>query len=153
MTISVDLWSDGACSGNPGPGGYAALLVVAGHPPHEVTGGEKHTTNNRMELMGVIAGLRALKKPCEVTVHTDSSYVLGGFDKGWYWGWKTRSFRTSSGSPVANRELWEMLELEIARHDRVTWVKVKGHAGVEYNERCDRLAVAAAARQAGRPIT
>ena len=138
----VELWTDGACSGNPGPGGWACILRTAGHE-RELSGGEAHTTNNRMELRAVIAGLAALDRPCRVEIHIDSTYVMHAITKDWIAGWKKRGWRTAAKTPVANRELWEALEAELARHD-VTWTKVKGHAGVELNERCDVLAVEAA---------
>jgi ribonuclease HI len=142
---AVELWTDGACSGNPGPGGYAALLRVGAHEK-EVCGGEAHTTNNRMELMAVVAGLRALTRPCAVTVHLDSSYVMNAFAEKWLEGWQRKGWVTSTKQPVKNRDLWEELLVEVARH-HVKWTKVKGHAGVTHNERVDALAVAQCERQ------
>jgi len=139
----VELWTDGACSGNPGPGGWAAVLRC-GERSRELAGGERLTTNNRMELQAVIEGLAALDRPCRVTVHTDSTYVMHAITKNWIAGWQRRGWKTAARTPVANRELWERLLAELARHDEVTWVKVRGHAGVDLNERCDELAVAAA---------
>ncbi len=138
----VDLWTDGACSGNPGPGGWAAVLVCNGRE-RELSGGAKLTTNNRMELQAVIEGLTALDRPCAVKVHIDSTYVMHAITKNWIAGWQKRGWKTAAKTPVANRELWERLLGELGRHE-VSWVKVKGHAGVELNERCDELAVAAA---------
>jgi ribonuclease HI len=142
----VSLYTDGSCSGNPGPGGWGAILV-AGGKELELSGGEALTTNNRQELLAVIHGLRALKRPCEVTVTTDSEYVANAFVKGWLAGWKRRGWVTSKREPVKNRELWEQLDVEVSRHE-VSWVWVRGHGGHSYNERCDRLAVAAAAAAA-----
>ena len=144
----VELWTDGACSGNPGPGGWAAVLVARGPDGTivkqvELSGADPATTNNRMELQAVISGLQALERPTRLTVHIDSTYVMHAITKNWIAGWKTRGWRTAAKTPVANRELWEALEAGLARHD-VTWTKVKGHAGVELNERCDVLAVEAA---------
>lgn len=136
----VHLWTDGACSGNPGPGGWAALLV-SGERERELSGGERATTNNRMELLSVIEGLRALTRPCRVVVHLDSAYVMHGFTKGWLNAWRRNGWRTAARKPVKNRELWERLADEVARH-QIEWTLVKGHAGVALNERVDALAVA-----------
>jgi len=141
-TPDVELWTDGACSGNPGPGGWAAVLRC-GDRERELHGGERLTTNNRMELQAVIEGLAALDRPCRVTVHIDSTYVMHAITKNWIVGWQKRGWKTAAKTPVANRELWESLLAQLARHE-VSWVKVKGHAGVDLNERCDELAVAAA---------
>jgi ribonuclease HI len=135
----VELWTDGACSGNPGPGGWAAVLRWNGHLK-ELSGGDPQTTNNRMELMSVIEGLRALTRPVDVVVHVDSAYVEGAFTQGWIDRWRQNGWRTAGKQPVKNRDLWEALAEEVARH-RVTWKRVAGHAGVELNERADRLAV------------
>jgi ribonuclease HI len=144
----VELWTDGACSGNPGPGGWAALLRAGGRE-RVVTGGEPLTTNNRMELMSVVEGLRALKRPCRVRVHLDSSYVKNAFTNGWLAKWQRNGWRTSGKQPVKNRELWEELDAEASRH-AIEWVKVTGHAGVALNERVDQLACAERDRQAAR---
>jgi ribonuclease HI len=136
----VELWTDGACSGNPGPGGWAALLR-AGERERVVSGGELLTTNNRMELKSVVEGLRALKRPCRVRVHLDSSYVKNAFTNGWLVRWQRNGWMTSGKEPVKNRELWQELLEEVSRHT-IEWVKVAGHAGVELNERVDRLACA-----------
>src|SRR5690349_21802676 len=135
----VELWTDGACSGNPGPGGWAAILRWNGHVK-EVSGGEPQTTNNRMELMSVIEGLRALTRPVDVVVHVDSAYVESAFTQGWIDRWRQNGWRTAGKQPVKNRDLWEALAEEVARH-RVTWRRVAGHSGVELNERADRPAV------------
>lgn len=147
----VQLWTDGACSGNPGPGGWAAILVVnttSGPAFKELAGGERQTTNNRMELLGVIEGLRTLDRRCAVAVHCDSNYVIHAFEKNWLAGWKRRGWRKGDGKPVLNADLWRELEAQVARH-HVTWVKVKGHANVTLNERCDELAVAACKQHGG----
>ena len=133
----VDLYSDGACKGNPGPGGWGVLLRHQ-DKERELSGGDPLTTNNRMELMAVIQGLNALNKPCDVTVFTDSQYVKNGIEQ-WIAQWKGRGWRTSAGKPVANKDLWLELEAAIQRHT-VHWCWVKGHAGDYGNERADRLA-------------
>lgn len=133
----VEMWTDGACKGNPGPGGWGAWMRSGGHE-RELCGGESETTNNRMELMAVIQGLRALNKSCEVTVHVDSSYVMNGMTK-WIAGWKRNGWRTGAKKPVKNVELWQELEAEVARHT-VRWQWVKGHSGDPGNERADDLA-------------
>jgi ribonuclease HI len=145
--VEVELWTDGACSGNPGPGGWAAILIARrpdGSVAKEVelSGSEKHSTNNRMELMAVIEGLTALERPTAVTVHIDSRYVMDAIVKRWYVGWRNRGWLTAAKKPVANQELWERLLPQLERHT-VAWTQVAGHSGVELNERCDRLAVAA----------
>ncbi len=136
----MELWTDGACSGNPGPGGWAALLCLGTHE-RELSGGERATTNNQMELVSVIEGLRALTRPCRVQVHLDSSYVMHAFTKGWLVSWQANGWRTAAKQPVKNRELWEQLLGEAERHE-IAWVLVKGHNGVKRNERVDALAVA-----------
>ena len=138
---SVELYTDGACLGNPGPGGWAALLR-AGHHERELSGGEAQTTNNRMELMAAIAGLEALKRPCSVELTTDSQYVKRGVEE-WMPRWRANGWRTSDRQPVKNRDLWERLAAALAAH-RVRWHWVKGHAGHDDNERVDALARAAA---------
>ena len=134
----VDIYTDGACRGNPGPGGWGAILVYGGREK-ELSGGEAHTTNNRMELSGVIAALSALKEPCEVTLTTDSKYVADAVVNGWAKGWRARGWRKADKSPALNPDLWEQLLQLLDRHT-VTFVWVKGHAGHPYNERCDTLA-------------
>jgi ribonuclease HI len=139
-TALVECWTDGACSGNPGPGGWAALLR-SGEREKEVSGGERLTTNNRMEMLAVLGGLRACKRRCRVVVHTDSRYVMDAFTKGWLVRWQANGWRRADKEPVKNRELWEDLLAEVARHD-VRWKWVRGHAGSVDNERVDALAVA-----------
>jgi ribonuclease HI len=136
----VDLFTDGACSGNPGPGGWGAILRSGSHE-RELSGGEKATTNNRMEMMAVIQGLAALKQPSTVILHTDSRYVMDGATK-WIANWKKNGWKTADKKPVKNDDLWRLLETEATRHD-VTWKWVRGHAGHAENERADALARAA----------
>jgi ribonuclease HI len=133
----VAIWTDGACSGNPGPGGYGAILQFGGKEK-EISGGETTTTNNRMELMGAIAALEALSRPCAVDLHTDSQYVRNGVTQ-WLRGWKARGWKTADRQPVKNVDLWQRLESAFDRHD-VAWHWVRGHAGDEMNERADALA-------------
>ena len=136
----VNIYTDGACSGNPGPGGWGTILEYAGHEK-ELSGGEALTTNNRMELTAVIEGLKALKEKCGVTVTTDSKYVADGINLGWAKKWKANGWRKPDKKPALNPELWdELLSLVDAHEVRIVWIK--GHAGHPYNERCDRLAVA-----------
>ena len=137
MTPFVVIHTDGACRGNPGPGGWGAILQAGGHEK-ELCGGELATTNNRMELMAAIQALEALKKPCEVELHTDSQYVQKGIHE-WIHSWKRRGWKTADGKPVKNDDLWRRLDEARLRHD-VTWRWVKGHAGHELNERADLLA-------------
>ena len=136
---TVEMFSDGACSGNPGPGGYGVILRFAGREK-ELSGGEAMTTNNRMELLGVIEGLSALKEPCRVVLTTDSRYVVDSVTKGWVYGWKKKGWIKSDKKPALNVDLWEKLLPLLEKHD-VTFNWVKGHAGHPENERCDRLAV------------
>jgi ribonuclease HI len=133
----VIIHTDGACSGNPGPGGWGAILAF-GDRVKEMKGGEPHTTNNRMELMGAISALEALKRPCLVDLHTDSQYMRDGIMK-WIHGWKRNGWKTADKRPVKNVDLWQRLEAALERH-RVTWHWVKGHAGHAENERADELA-------------
>ena len=142
----VYIFSDGACSGNPGPGGYGVILRCDGREK-ELSGGAPNTTNNRMELSGVIAGLEALKFPCKVILQTDSRYVVDGIEKGWAKSWKRNNWIKSDKKPALNRDLWERL-LDLLEVHEVSFVWIKGHAGHEENERCDRLAVAERDRQA-----
>ncbi|MBE6870879.1 MAG: ribonuclease HI [Ruminococcaceae bacterium] len=138
----VNLYTDGACSGNPGPGGWGVILEY-GTAQKELSGGEANTTNNRMELTAAITGLEALKEPCEVTLYTDSKYVADGIDKGWALSWKRRGWKKADNKPALNPDLWERLLTLLEKHSvKIVWVK--GHDGHEYNERCDKLAVAAA---------
>jgi ribonuclease HI len=133
----VNIYTDGACSGNPGPGGWGAILRWANHE-RELSGGEPHTTNNRMELLAAISALDALKRPCSIDLHTDSQYVRQGITQ-WIHGWKRNGWRTADRKPVKNADLWERLDAAIARHE-VRWHWVRGHAGHELNERADQLA-------------
>ena len=135
----VILYTDGACSGNPGPGGYGAILIYNGIEK-EVSGGEKNTTNNKMEMMAVIKGLEMLKEPCEVEVYSDSAYVVKKIKKGWIYSWKKNGWRKADKKEVKNIDLWEKL-LKLMETHKVTFLKVKGHADDELNNRCDRLAV------------
>ncbi|MBB3891298.1 ribonuclease HI [Phenylobacterium haematophilum] len=137
MTPQVVIYTDGACSGNPGPGGWGAVMISGAHVK-EICGGEPGTTNNRMELMAAIQALEALKKPCKVELHTDSTYVMKGISE-WIFGWKKRGWKTADGKPVKNDDLWRRLDTARARQD-VSWNWVKGHAGHELNERADALA-------------
>ncbi len=134
----VIIYTDGACSYNPGPGGYAAILKY-GSAEKTVTGGERETTNNRMELRAVIEGLSALKEPCSVTVYSDSAYVVNAFEFGWITDWQKNGWRTADKKPVKNVELWQELLTLCGKH-LVRFEKVKGHADNEYNNRCDKLA-------------
>ena len=138
---TVIIHTDGACSGNPGPGGWGAILSFGDHEK-EIRGGEPHTTNNRMELMAAIAALEALKRPCKVELHTDSQYMHNGIST-WIKQWKRNGWRTADKKPVKNADLWQRLEQALAPH-RVEWHWVRGHAGHLENERADALARAAA---------
>ena len=136
----VDIYTDGACRGNPGPGGWGALLIFKSQEK-ELSGAESQTTNNRMELMGAIMALAALTRGCHVRLHTDSKYVCTGVTD-WLPNWQARGWKTADKKPVKNQDLWERLDAEAQRHD-VKWIWVKGHAGNEGNERVDRIANAA----------
>ena len=138
---NVDLYTDGACSGNPGAGGYGAILIYRGIEK-EISGGEPSTTNNRMEIFAVIAGLRCLKESCDVTIYSDSAYTVNAFNEGWIQGWKTNGWKKADGKPVLNADLWLEL-LSLMEPHEIRFVKVKGHADNEYNNRCDALARAA----------
>ena len=137
----VEIFTDGACKGNPGPGGWGAILKF-GDVEKEMKGGEAHTTNNRMEMTAAIEGLNALKRPCHVTLSTDSRYVMDGLTK-WIKGWQRNGWRTADKKPVKNADLWQAL-LDAAAPHRIDWIWVKGHAGHPENERADRLASDAA---------
>ncbi|MCR5635753.1 MAG: ribonuclease HI [Clostridiales bacterium] len=140
----VNIYTDGACSGNPGPGGWAAVLKYGEHTK-EIFGAEPDTTNNRMELTAVIEALKLLKEPCEVSLYSDSKYVCDGLTKGWAEGWKSRGWKKSDGKPALNPELWnELLDLYNTHSVSVIWIK--GHNGHPENERCDTLAVNAIAQ-------
>ncbi|MBQ3065470.1 MAG: ribonuclease HI [Clostridia bacterium] len=138
----VYIYTDGACKGNPGRGGWGTILVFGEHEK-ELSGGEANTTNNRMELMAVISGLEALKEPCEVVLTSDSTYVVHSITKQWLDGWVKKNWKKSGGVPVPNTDLWKRLLAAMAPH-QIEWVWVRGHNGHPYNERCDMLAVAAA---------
>lgn len=144
---TVYIFSDGACSGNPGPGGYGVILRCEGKEK-ELSGGEPNTTNNRMELSGVIAGLEALKYPCRVFLQTDSRYVVDGIEKGWAKSWQRNNWIKSDKKPALNKDLWEKL-LKLLEIHEVKFLWIKGHAGHAENERCDRLAVMERDRQKG----
>ena len=135
---TVSIYTDGACSGNPGPGGYGAILVY-GKTELVLSGGEPLTTNNRMELTAAIVGLEALKYPCNVRLVSDSRYLVDAIEKDWLRQWKARGWRKSDGKPVLNPDLWQRLDRQLATH-AVTFEWIKGHAGHPYNERCDALA-------------
>jgi ribonuclease HI len=137
MTDAVEVWTDGACSGNPGPGGWGAILSYKGKEK-ELSGGEAMTTNNRMELMGAISALEMLTRPCTVALHTDSQYLRQGITA-WIHGWKKNGWKTADRKPVKNEELWKRLDAALGRH-KIEWKWVKGHAGDEMNERADALA-------------
>jgi ribonuclease HI len=143
---SVEIFTDGACSGNPGPGGWGAVLRY-GDVEKELSGGESATTNNRMELLAAIAGLEALKRPCRVALYTDSTYLRDGITK-WLPGWKARGWKTAAKEPVKNIDLWQRLEAAASRHD-IEWHWVRGHAGHPENERADALARGAIAALRG----
>lgn len=134
----VTIYTDGACSGNPGPGGWGAMLMYKGNKK-EISGGKENTTNNVMELTAVIEGLKLLKFPCKVKVYSDSAYVVNAFIQKWIYGWIKNGWKNSSKEPVKNKELWQEL-YELTKTHEVEFIKVKGHADNEYNNRCDELA-------------
>ena len=134
----VNIYTDGACKGNPGAGGWSAILEYGGKEK-ELCGGEKITTNNRMELTAAIEGLKALKEKCSVTLYSDSQYLVNAINKGWLTGWKQKGWKKADKSKVLNDDLWQILDELLAFHE-VTFVWVRGHDGHEYNERCDELA-------------
>ena len=138
---TITVYTDGACSGNPGPGGWGAVLIH-GETIRELSGGERATTNNRMEMSGVIRALEALRERCKVRVHSDSAYVINCFRDRWYDRWRRNGWTSAQKKPVENRDLWEALIAEVERHD-VTWHKVAGHSGDPLNDRADALARAA----------
>ena len=137
---TVTLYTDGACSGNPGPGGWGAILEYMGHEK-EMSGGEENTTNNRMELTGVIEGLKALKEPCVVELYSDSKYVIDSLSKGWAVSWRKNGWRKADKKPALNPDLWEVL-LQLTEYHEMRYHWVKGHAENPKNNRCDELAVA-----------
>ncbi len=143
----VTIYTDGACSGNPGPGGWAALLIH-GTTETELAGSERMTTNNRMEMRAAIEALRRLKEPCSVRLHTDSAYLSRAFTEGWLVRWQRNGWMTASKKPVENKDLWQELLAAAAEHE-VSWIKVKGHATNVHNNRVDRLAVAAVKEASG----
>ena len=134
----IIIYTDGACSGNPGPGGWGSVLIY-NDVKKEISGGSKETTNNIMEMTAVIEALKLLKEPCEVSLYSDSAYVVNTFEKGWIEDWMKKNWKTASNSPVKNKELWQEL-YELAKKHKVTFNKVKGHADNELNNRCDELA-------------
>lgn len=137
---TITIYTDGACSGNPGPGGWGALLFFGPHAK-EISGFEPETTNNRMELTAAIKALEALKEPCSVAIHSDSAYLVNTFKQGWLTKWQLNGWKTSNKGHVENQDLWSVLLDLIGRH-QVEWVKVKGHSDNEHNNRCDKLATA-----------
>ncbi len=141
----VTIYTDGACIGNPGPGGYGTVLLCDTTTPErkELSGGYRWTTNNRMEIMAVLAGLRSLKEPCRVTLYSDSRYVVDAMSKGWAAGWRAKGWRKADKTPALNPDLWSEM-LEISERHQIEYRWVKGHAGNPENERCDELAVTAA---------
>lgn len=137
----VVIYTDGACSGNPGPGGWGAILMYNG-TSKEISGASKDTTNNIMEITAVLESLKLLKEECEVKVYSDSAYVVNAFNQGWIYNWKKNNWKTASKDPVKNKELWEELYSLVQKH-KVEFIKVKGHSDNEYNNRCDFLATSA----------
>ena len=144
----VDIYTDGACSGNPGPGGWACILIAQG-VEKEASGFEPATTNNRMELTAAIKALNLLNRPCNVRLYSDSAYLISAFNEGWLDNWQRNGWRNTTGNPVSNPDLWKEL-LRLSEIHDVTWIKVKGHSDNEYNNRCDKLAVDEI-RRAGSP--
>lgn len=137
----IIIYTDGACSGNPGPGGWGAILMYKDHKK-EISGGAKETTNNIMELTAVIEALRLVKHPCKIKLYSDSAYVVNAFLQGWIYNWVKKNWKTADNSPVKNKELWEELYGFTKIHE-IEFIKVKGHSDNEYNNRCDELARAA----------
>jgi ribonuclease HI len=154
MSVQLEIWCDGACSHNPGPGGWAAILIARNASTgdeikrRELSDGSPRTTNNEMELTAALKALETLERPARVAVHVDSSYLMNGFAKGWVRSWQRNGWKTAAKQPVAHRALWEELDEQIARHE-VEWVKVKGHAGVALNDEVDRLAATACVKHGG----
>lgn len=134
----VDMYTDGACSYNPGPGGYGIVLIYNGIEK-QFSGFDESTTNNRMEITAVIEGLKKLKEPCDVTIYTDSAYTMNAFDLGWLENWQQNNWKNAQKKEVLNKDLWQELLLQMERHN-ITWVKVKGHSDNKYNNICDKLA-------------
>ena len=141
MSEKVIIYTDGACSGNPGPGGWGAILMYKG-AKKEISGGMKNTTNNIMEITAVLEALKLLKQECKVKIYSDSAYVVNAFNQGWIYNWRKNNWKTASKDPVKNRELWEELYELTTKHE-VEFIKVKGHSDNEYNNRCDFLATSA----------
>ena len=137
----IDIYTDGACSGNPGPGGWGVVLLYQGNKK-ELSGYQPDTTNNRMELFAAIQGLSALKESCIVNLYSDSSYLINAFEKGWLDNWQRNGWKTSTKSPVENQDLWKLLLMHTHRHE-VHFIKVKGHSTNDFNNRCDELATGA----------
>ena len=137
----IDIYTDGACSGNPGPGGWGVVLIYQENKK-ELSGYQPETTNNRMELFAAIQGLSALKESCEVNLYSDSSYLVNAFEKHWIEKWQRNGWKTSTKSPVENQDLWKLLLIHVRKH-QVRFIKVKGHSDNQYNNRCDEMAVAA----------
>ena len=135
---TVRVYTDGACSGNPGPGGWGAVLLYGGHEK-EISGGEEKTTNQRMELQAAISALELLKEPCHVALHSDSAYLVNAFNQRWFDKWQRNGWLNSKKQPVENRDLWEKL-LELSGKHTIDWIKVRGHSDDELNNRCDKLA-------------
>lgn len=135
---TVNIYTDGACSGNPGPGGWGCVLIH-GERRKELSGGEPNTTNQRMELQAAVSGLGALKLPCRVLLHSDSAYLINAFNQGWLVNWQKNGWKNSKKQPVENQDLWKEL-LRLSKIHQITWIKVKGHSGNVENERCDQLA-------------
>lgn len=134
----VTIYTDGACSGNPGPGGWGAILMY-GENKKEISGGKKETTNNVMELTAALQALKQLKYPCEVELYSDSAYLVNGFSNGWIYNWKKNNWKTANKEPVKNQEIWEEL-YNMTQIHKITFIKVKGHSDNKYNNRCDELA-------------
>ena len=135
----VEIFTDGACSGNPGKGGWGAILIY-GDVKKEISGAEKETTNNRMELTAPIEALKLLKRPCEVRLYSDSAYLVNAFKQGWIYNWQMNGWKTSDKKDVKNRELWEEI-YKFTQIHKIEWIKVKGHSDNEYNNLCDKMAV------------
>lgn len=140
MTDPVEIYTDGACSGNPGPGGWAAILMARGSEK-VISGGDPATTNNRMEITAAIEALRCLKRPCSVRLYSDSAYLVSAFTQGWLDNWQRNGWKNAAGDAVSNLDLWQAL-LQAGKPHHVDWIKVKGHQDNELNNRCDKLAVA-----------
>ncbi len=137
----ISIYTDGACSGNPGKGGWGAILI-AGDIKKEISGNEKETTNNRMELTAPIEALKLVKRPCKIKLYSDSAYLVNAFSNGWIYNWQKNGWKTADKKDVKNRDLWEEI-YKFTKIHKIEWIKVKGHSDNEYNNRCDRLAVAA----------